>query len=190
MHRLVFLVALALSAAAGPSLAQPVAQAAPHAGEPGTAVRLGLAKRYFAAIHYDQMVQAMTEKMVPALMAEAAKANPNLTSKDRDAIIEATVEAGKAYNHDFGEEAVGLIADTFSEAELTAMVRFYESDVGQSIMSKSQTMIPRMTQMALAHMPALQADIIKRACAKLDCNKVKLPIPKASCPRAARTPGL
>jgi hypothetical protein len=180
MRQFIFAAALALSAVASPSWSQPASPPAAVSPDAATAARFDLAKRYFAAIHYDQLVDSMMDKMLPAMMDQATKANPSLSDKERTVIIEATTDAGKAFNHDFGREAITVIADTFSEEELTAMVNFYESAVGQSIMRKTPTMIPRLTQMAVTHMPALQADIAKRVCAKLDCSKVKLPGAKPS----------
>jgi hypothetical protein len=178
MRHFIASAALVMALVSAPALAAP-ADAQPTA-TPAAGVRLDLAKRYFAAIHYDQLVTAMSEKMIPPMLDEVAKANPKLTEQDRKAIIEATVEASKAFNAKFAGQAVGVIAETFSEAELKSMVDFYESDVGQSIMRKSQAMIPTMTNLAIKAMPAMQADLLQRLCAKIDCARVKLPAATAS----------
>lgn len=177
MRTLFLTAALLASVASAPALAAPAAEPAPAAqpADAGKAERIALARRYFAAIHYDELMNAMVDKMMPAMLDQFSRTNPGLTDKERAAIIEAATEATKDFDQRFREETFSVIADTFSEEELKAMVDFYEGTLGQSIMRKTPTMIPRLTELAVKEMPQVQADTLKRLCAKLDCSKVKLP---------------
>lgn len=159
------------------AVAPPVLAAAPAAASaaPAADKRLALARRYFGAIHFDAMMKQMTERMYPPLMDSMLKQNPNLTEAQRKAIVEAATESGQAYTAHLGEKSIAIIADVFSEEELSALVAFYESPVAQTMLAKTPELTSRMTGVALEEMPSLQADLRKRLCAKLDCSKVKLP---------------
>lgn len=179
MRQLLVAAALAACAMSGSCWAAPppAPEPATHSAEPTRVeARKELARRYFKAIHYSEMVSGLSDNMLKAVLDQIAKSNPDSTEKIRQAIIDATHEAGVTFIAKIDDEAVAVIADIFTEAELRSMVDFYEGPVGQSIMHKSSVLIPRMTELVVKKMPALQADIERRFCAKAGCSKVKLPV--------------
>ena len=136
MRSLFLAAALFASAASAPAWAAPAAAPATAAqtADAGKAGRIALARRYFAAIHYDELMDTLVGKMMPAMLDQFSQTNPGLSDKERKAIIEAATEATRDFDKRYREEAFGVIADTFNEEELKAMVDFYEGPVGQSIM--------------------------------------------------------
>ena len=49
--------------------------------------KVALVKRYFAAIHFDEMMSGMVNQMTPAMMAQMRQNQPNMT----DAFIRGTL---------------------------------------------------------------------------------------------------
>lgn len=177
MRSLIIAAAFAVSLVSGAASAAPVA---PAVATPAADQRLTLARRYFEAIHFDALMKQMTEKMYPPLMDSVLRQNPNLSAKERQAIIEAATESSQAFTVHLGDKSIAIIAEVFSEEELKALVNFYESPIAQSMLAKTPELTSKMTAVALEEMPSLRNEMLKRLCAKLDCSKVKLPTGSAS----------
>jgi len=161
---------LILASAAILSLcAAPVAHAAdaPAAPDP---VKIALVKRYFAAMHINQMMSSMMRQMGPAMLAQMRQMHPEVTDAQMSGVTDAMAETMDEYMPKMMDAMVPIYADTFTTEELTKLDEFYESPIGQSIVAKlplaTQKSIPVMVQM----MPAMQADMMKRMCAKIDCS--------------------
>ncbi len=146
----------------------PAAAAAPASPSPRA---LALAKRYMAALHVDQSMKPMMQSLVGPMLDEQAKANPNLTDEQRKAIRETLQEfvAGDMMD-DIMERSVPVYATVFSEDELQAMVDFYESPQGQSIVAKMPLLGPAMGRIMVEIMPEVRAKLTLKLCEKLDCT--------------------
>lgn len=157
------LSALALCAA-------PLAHAADAAPDPA---KIALVKRYFAAMHINQMMSGVMHQMGPAMLAQVRQAHPEITEAQMQGVGDAMGATMDEYLPKMMDAMVPVYAETFTTEELTKLDEFYESPIGQSIVAKTpqtmQKMIPTMMQL----MPAMQADMQTRICAKIDCTAKK-----------------
>ena len=132
-----------------------------------SASSLALTRRYLAAMHVNESLRPMMSNMLSAMIEQQIQSRSGLTAEQkivaRKAITEAFEETLDASMLDRMFEAMTpSIARVFSEAELKAMVDFYESPVGQSIVAKMPEYGRASTSAILEIMPALQADLEKR----------------------------
>jgi hypothetical protein len=169
MKRFVAVAIAALCVFASP--VQAAQQASPPAAAAPSPRALALTKRYIAALHVDQTMKPMLQGMMGPMMDEQLRANPNLTETQRKAARETVEEfmEGDMMN-DILERMTPVYATTFSEDELQAMVDFYESPTGQSIIAKMPNMGPAMARIMVEMMPEIRAGVTKRMCQKLGCG--------------------
>jgi hypothetical protein len=162
---------LACAAAAGAILiAQPCA-----AADAAPAHNLELAQRLFTGMHMDQMMSGMMRNMMPAMVAQARKANPAMSDAQAQAITEATTESSQAMMAKIMDRMIPLYASTFTEKELQDLVNFYEGPSGQAMLAKMPVLMAKMTPIMTEMMPEMQADIRRRICSKIDCSKSATP---------------
>ena len=116
-----------------------------------TARARDLSGRYIRAVHLVENLDRMVEGMMPAML-EGAIRNANLSASDERRFREAFNEVGKEVMADYTRKLVAelevVVAETFTEDELTQAVAFYESPVGRSIVAKTPqlnaTFMPRI----------------------------------------------
>ncbi len=170
MRKLILAGAAALALCAAPMAQAAAPAAATAAPDP---VKVALVKRYFAAMHFNQMMSQMMKSMAPAMMAQAKQQHPEITEAQTQAVTDAMTETMDDFIPRMTDAMIPVYADLFTTEELTKLDAFYESPVGQSIMAKTpqamQRVIPVMTQL----MPDLQADMMTHLCAKIDCKAKK-----------------
>jgi hypothetical protein len=175
------LMAGALLAGPAPVAAQAAASATarPAAVSPKAEA---LVRCYLAAIHFEKLLDAMMGSMIPVMTDSMGKQYPNLTDQQRSEIGAAVRESMREdFTPKMLERMVPIYAQAFSESELEAMVTFYESPAGQSIMQKTPSLAPKSAEVARDLMPEVQKDVMRRLCAKIDCFGGKpAPPPKAS----------
>ncbi len=171
MKRFAIVAFAALCLAAGSSgAARAAQQPSPPAAAPSPRA-LELTKRYIAALHIDQSMKPMMQSMLGPMLDQQAKANPNMTEAQRKAVREALEEfVGGDLMDEIMERTTPIYATIFSEDELQALVDFYESPRGQSIVGKMPQMGPAMGKIMVEIMPQLQAQIAKRICEKTSCS--------------------
>ena len=152
--------------------AMPVVCQAQDASAPSPE-KVALVKRYFAAIHFDDMMSGIVNQMTPAMMAQMRKSQPNMTDAEFKAATEAVTESSGDFLKKMTEASIPIYADIFTVEELTKMDEFYETPVGQSIMAKVPEASQKLMPAVMALMPDFQADIAKRLCSKIDCSAKK-----------------
>jgi len=157
------LSALALCAA-------PLAHAADAAPDPA---KVALVKRYFAAMHINQMMSGMMHQMGPAMLAQMRQAHPEVTDTQMQAVTDAMGQTMDEYLPKMMDAMVPVYADTFTTDELTQLDAFYEGPVGQSIVAKTPVVMQKVVPVMVQMMPDMQADMMKRMCAKVDCTAKK-----------------
>lgn len=150
--------------------AETLAAAAPDAA---TQRKIDLVDRYFKAVHFNEMMDNMMKSMMPAMVDSMRQQYPQMSPELSQALSESSVAVMAEFIPEFQKETVVLYAEAFSEEELTQLVNFYESPVGQSIMAKSNAMMPKVTQLAVKMMPGVQAKMMDRLCSKIDCKALK-----------------
>ncbi|MDO9335115.1 MAG: DUF2059 domain-containing protein [Caulobacteraceae bacterium] len=169
MRRLILSASLSagllLSPVAG--VVQSAAAAAEVPAKP-SAHAMDLARRYFEAMDFEDMMTSIYENM--DMMAALSEGDEDQSGLDRKAMGEATKEAIIALTPKMVDAMIPVVAATFTEPELEAMVAFYESDVGQSVVAKSAAMNAPMMQAVMGLMPDYMSDIIDRYCSKTSCS--------------------
>jgi hypothetical protein len=146
------------------------AQAAAPTAEGATPEKVALVKRYFAAMHFNQMISGMMHQMMPAMMAQMRKSQPSVTDAQMQGITDAATETMDDYAPKMTDAMIPIYAETFTTDELTKLDAFYESPVGQSILAKTPVAMQKMMPVMMQMMPDMQADMKKRICTKIDCN--------------------
>jgi hypothetical protein len=161
-----------------------VAQPAPAPRAVGQAVSPNtdaLVRRLMKAMRFEAQIDIMLGAMMPLMMEQQAREHPNLGPADQKVILDTVREVMREkFTPKLIERAVPIYAATFSESELTQMVGFYESPVGQSIITKMPTMAPKIAEAARELIPEATADMARAMCAKVNClQPTPAPVPKA-----------
>lgn len=143
--------------------AEPVAKSAKVAKPSERA--LSLARRYFVAMQFEQMMMSTFEAMdVFGELEEDAE------GFDGKAMSSAAREATQALLPRMVDAMIPIVAQTFTEAELEAMVAFYESDVGKSVVAKSNDLNMPMMAAMMELMPEYIDDMVTLYCQKTTCT--------------------
>jgi hypothetical protein len=161
------LIAALLMIAPGKTLAQaapgPTSHSAP--APPPSPRALALAHQYMQVMHVEEMNKKMMASIFGGMRGNNAGVSDAEANKAADAI--------QAMIAPMVEKLVGqmepIVAETFTERELQAMVDFYGSPVGQSVLQK----IPLMT----SKMSAISRDMMQETIAK-----TAAPCSGANCP--------
>jgi hypothetical protein len=156
---------IATSGAFAQSTAQPSAEA------------LALTRRYLAAMHMDTSMKPMLLSMTGQMVRQQAQRYPNLNDAQRERLAAAINEAvNDAYDQGLlermAEKMVPGMATAFSVDELKALVAFYESPVGQSIIGKMPALGEISGKAVVELMPEMQADIEARVQKNIDALKL------------------
>jgi len=157
MRRLLVAIA-ALFLVATPSLVA--------AQEAGREERLALAERAISAMQGDQMA-AMLNDINQAFPAPETQ---GLSGEERIAYDEVMAEASANMMRRLLAGMSGVYADLFTTEELMAMVEFYESPIGQSIMTKSYAATPEIIELTRALLPDMVREMINGMCDRLGCT--------------------
>jgi hypothetical protein len=151
-------IALGLTAAL---ITAGVADAAP------TDKQLALAKRYVEAAHMADSVSSMMKELRPMIMSQAEN---QLDASEKKIIGDAFDVAYGHYLDRYLARLGPILADTYSEDELTQIVAFYESPTGQSMVAKSPELQKKLVPVAMDLVPDLQADMKAEVCAHVSCG--------------------
>lgn len=175
-----FAVACLAAGSAQARQAPPAAAAAAPAKAAPSPRALALTKRYIAALHVDETMKPLMQSMMTPLMEEQERTNTDLTAEQRKALRETVEElVGGDLMNDVIDRMTPVYASIFSEDELQALVDFYESPNGQSIVRKMPSMGPAMAEVMRDIMPEIRAKVTARICQKLGCGAtapVKKPV--------------
>ena len=125
-----------------------------------------LARRYIKAMRMEEAMAAIFGQFDPTMGMDASEAG----RIDRKAMQEAMTETMSQIIPEYSEALAPYIAKTFTEAELEAIVAFYESPVGQSMVTKSQDLAKPSMEIMQTLMPGLASDMLTRYCAKTTCT--------------------
>jgi hypothetical protein len=164
---------------AGSAHAQQLPAPAPAAAATPSPRALALTKRYIAALHINETMKPMMKSMFGPVMDEQMRTYPNVTDEQRKAARE-TIEdfIGGDLMDEVLERMTPIYATAFSEDELQALVDFYESPNGQSIVRKMPLIGPAAARVVVEMAPQIRAEVAQRMCKKLGCEKT--PSHKAS----------
>ena len=146
-----------------------------------SAEKLVLANKFIALIQGDQLGASLGQ-MTAMMMPESNTMSAEQAAEFQAAMAEVT--AGMMPR--MFEAMAPIYADIFTLEELQALVAFYQSDVGRSMISKSYAAAPRMAEAMQAIMPELMADMGDRLCNRLECSPEERREMKTAMASAAR----
>lgn len=156
--------------ASTPGLAQPPA-AVPTAP---SARSIELVKRMMVASGVEKMVDTMIGAMLPAM--SRAKEFQDLPPEGREVILSTLREVMRdTFTPRLIEEVTPAYAAAFTEAELEAIVQFYEGPVGRKVIEQTPALTEKSTAAARKLIPEFQAEVMRRVCERMDCGGEKPP---------------
>lgn len=165
--RVLLVLAAVAAMAAGPVMAAE----APKTVASDTAVKQELVRRYFRVLDFEKLMDGMIATMIPVMTEQTARRNPQLTPEQRDLINDVVREAMReVMTPRIIEASVELYAEAFTEPELRALVSFYESPEGRSIIQKMPAMMPKAAALTRDLMPEMEKEVTARVCARIDCT--------------------
>jgi uncharacterized protein len=159
-------------------LSAPVAMAETQAEQ---TQKLALANKFIVLIQGEQLGASLGQ-MTAMMMPEADGMSPEDAAEFQAMMSEVT--AGMMPR--MFEAMAPIYADIFTLEELQALVAFYQSDVGRSMISKSYAAAPRMAEAMQAIMPELMADMGDQMCDRFECSPEERREMKAAMARAGR----
>lgn len=165
MTRSIGALLLAAFMVVGPMAAVAAPMPAAPALRDEAAVRLDLSKRFIAALQTDQMTTMMAQ-----MSTSLTPARPGLSPERTEAVNRATAAAIGSMMPRMFDAMAPIYADIFTLEELTGLVNFYESDLGQSMMAKSYLAGPRISAVVMGMMPDVMKGMAEAVCKELACT--------------------
>lgn len=156
----------ALTLASG-AMAQAKVTPPPGADQP-TARQMHLSRRYVELTQSDQM-----EEAIRSIIVGEANADPSMRdipAEDRAFMVDLATELTIDLMPQMLDRLVPVYARTFSEEELSALVTFFDSDIGRSIAGKSISSAPEANAAMMSVMPQLFDKMATRICARFGCD--------------------
>lgn len=127
--------------------------------------RLDLAYRFVALMQVEDMAKAMEASFIGLFPATAG-----MDPEDARAVQDTMSEMMQEYMPALFKAMAPVYADIFTLEELRALVAFYESDVGRSMVRKSYEAAPRVAVVAQAVLPPILERAMDRLCDRLECS--------------------
>lgn len=147
------------------ALALLIAPAATAGTNDVSAQKLALANKFIALIQGEQMGASLGQ-MTAMMMPRSDTMSAEQSAEFREVMAEATASMLPR----MFEAIAPIYADIFTLEELQALVDFYQSDVGRSMISKSYAATPRIGAAIQAIMPELMADMGEQLCNRMQCT--------------------
>lgn len=163
---------LTMLAVAGLTLAGALAAPTAASAEP-SAKALALTRRMVTAMHVEETMAPMMRMLMQQQMDMIVAQRKGLTEQQR-AMLSGVLTESVGEVMDAGlmskvmEKFIPVYAEIYSETELQAVVEFYESPVGQSVLRKMPQMGPAATKVMIEIAPEIQADLDRRVSKKLE----------------------
>lgn len=136
-----------------------------EAGAP-SARQLALSRRYVELMQSDQLAQ-MIRVMIDQQSGEMVE---GLESEDRTFLIDLTTELTTEMMPRMLDQLVPVYARTFTEPELQALVEFYDSETGRSIIDKTYSSMPEANAAMMTVLPQMMDKMAARICARYGCE--------------------
>ena len=167
-----FMIVCMAAAVAGSALtAAPVwaAEAPQAAADAPSSRQLQLARRYI-----DLMMSDQFEDVIREIVGDEAERDSTMPAEDRQFLVDLTTELVTDLIPQMINELAPVYAAAFTEAELEALVAFYDTEMGRSIAAKSVQMMPEENRTMMALMPQLLDKMAARMCQHYGCGPGEL----------------
>ena len=158
------LAAAPMNAVAQEAAAQEVA-AAEAVADVDAAERLALSNRFIALMQTDQMSATFSQ-----MMGIMVPDGPGMTAERSAGLQRAMTRMSTEMFPRLFAIMTPIYADIFSLEELRGLVAFYESDIGQSMIRKSQEAGPRAAAAMMAILPEIRRDMAVVMCEEMGCT--------------------
>jgi len=163
-------VCIAAAVAGSALVATPVrASDAPQAATASSTRQLELARRYV-----DLMMSDQFEGVIREMIGDEAERDPTLPEADRQFLVDLTTELTTDLIPQMINELVPVYAAAFTEAELEALVAFYDTEMGRSIAAKSVQVMPEENRAVMSVMPQMLDKMAARMCQHYGCEPGEL----------------
>lgn len=187
MRSMISILGLSAALLAGPVVAQDAGVPEVPAAD-GTALvqvsdpaafRLTLARKLIALMQTDQMADMMNQ-----VTASFAVDDPRLNAEEQAMMDEVSAEMVEMMIPRMFDAMAPIYADIFTIEELQAVIEFYESDVGRSMLKKSYAAAPLMIEAVQDLMPEMMGEMADRICNRMECTPTERRQMKAEMMRA------
>ena len=128
--------------------------------------RVALAQRAVQAMQGEQLA-AMAHQMTMAFPPSELE---GMSGEERVVFDEVMAEVSVTIMERVLAGTAVIYADIFTQEELEAMVAFYESPMGQSILTKTYAATPQMIELVRSIMPEIMTDMVDRLCDRTGCT--------------------
>ena len=168
-----FMIACLAAALTGAALmGTPVRAQEPQAAA-ASARQLELTRRYIDLTMTDQFEAAIRQVIIDQATTDPAVRD--IPEEDRRFLIELTAELTTDMIPRMLDEMVPIYARTFSEQELEALIAFYDTEMGRSIITKGMAVMPEATRAAMTVVvPQLMDKMATRMCQHYGCTSDEL----------------
>lgn len=166
-----FMIVCLAAAMAGCCLAgTPVrASESPQAAAAPSARQLALTRRYIDLMMTDQL-----EDVIGQMIGEEAAQDDTLPEEERQFLVDLTTELVTDLLPQMIDEMVPVYAAAFTEAELEALVAFYDTEMGRSIAAKTVLVMPEANRAVMSVMPRMLDKMAARMCQHYGCEPGQL----------------
>jgi len=168
---IVWMAAAMAGAALAPSQAQ--AREAPQAATAAPSARqLALTRRYLDLTMTDQFETAIRQMIID--QAAMDPSTRDLPEDDRRFMVDLAAELTTDMIPQMIEAMIPVYARTFTEAELEAMLAFYDTELGRTILEKTMIAMPEANRAAMTVIPQLIDKMAARMCQHYGCEPGEL----------------
>ncbi|MBU1385206.1 MAG: DUF2059 domain-containing protein [Alphaproteobacteria bacterium] len=141
------------------------------AGEP-SARQLSLSRRYIELMQSDQLSVMIRSAIETAASLDVDAAE--LATEDREFMLDLATELTTDMMPQMLDRMVPVYARVFSEDELLALIAFYDSDLGRSILEKTYSSMPEANAAMMEVMPQLFEKMAARMCVRYGCDTAEI----------------
>lgn len=170
--RLWLIMLAGLTLASGAAAQTKPQEPPPASADQASARQLELTRRYVDLMMTDQL-----ETLIRQMIALEASMDPearDMPDRDRRFMTELATELVTDMIPQMLDEMVPVYARTFSEAELEALIAFYDTEMGRSIINKTYASMPDATAAAMSVMPQMMEKMASRMCQHYGCTAEEL----------------
>lgn len=161
-----FMIVCLAAAMTGAGLAAtPVgASVSQQAATAPSARQLALTRRYI-----DLMMSDQFEDVIRVMIGDETGRDSTLPEEDRRFLVDLTTELATDLIPQMINEMIPVYAAAFTEAELEALIAFYDTEMGRSIAAKNVQVMPEANRAVMSVMPQLLDKMAARMCQHYGC---------------------
>ena len=161
--------ATSMAGAAQAATPLPALAAAPPALAAPSPKAVALARRYMAAIHFNDTMRQVMDPVLKQLL-QGVEGGDRLPPDMRKALLDSAHESFDDFMPRMMDAMVPIMAQVYTEAELQGLVDFYEGPVGQALIAKTPQLSAAMSGMIPGMANDLKYDMLGRFCGKIKCT--------------------